>query len=187
MEDNKAFPVLETERLLLREFTSDDVEWYLGHFSTPEIIHGSGFPAPEDIKAAKGEFETYILGPWRESTGLRWGITLKADGGLIGSCGFYKWERDPHRKAEIGYDLAPEYWGRGIMREALQAIIRYGFEEMNLNRVTLLAISYNERSLRLAERLGFVKEGVMRESAYFDGGFIDDVLYSLLRRDWSGE
>jgi ribosomal-protein-alanine N-acetyltransferase len=187
MEEERTFPTLETERLVLRELTSDDVEWYRNHFSTPEIVHGSGYPAPADIDAAKEEFEMYILGPWKEGTGLRWGITLKDDGSLIGSCGFYKWESDPHRKAEIGYDLHPTYWGKGIMREALQAIIRYGFEEMNLNRITLLVISYNDRSIRLAERLGFVKEGVMRESAYFDGKFIDDVLYSLLRADRRGE
>jgi ribosomal-protein-alanine N-acetyltransferase len=177
MEEERTFPTLETERLVLRELTSDDVEWYRNHFSTPEIVHGSGYPAPADIDAAKEEFEMYILGPWKEGTGLRWGITLKDDGSLIGSCGFYKWESDPHRKAEIGYDLHPTYWGKGIMREALQAIIRY----------TLLVISYNDRSIRLAERLGFVKEGVMRESAYFDGKFIDDVLYSLLRADRRGE
>ena len=129
----------------------------------------------------------YILGPWKEDTGLRWGITLKDDGSIVGSCGFYKWEKDPHRKAEMGYDLAPAYWGRGIMREALQAIIQYGFDEMNLNRITVLVISYNDRSLRLVDRLGFVKEGVMRESAYFDGRFIDDVLLSLLKRDWRSQ
>ena len=185
MNDEKKFPVIETGRLLLRELTSDDIEWYMSHFSTPEIVHGSGYPGPETIKAAKEEFEMYILGPWKEGTGLRWGITLKDDGSLIGSCGFYKWENEPHRKAEMGYDLAPAYWGRGIMREALQAIIRYGFEEMNLNRITVLVISYNDRSLRLVNRLGFVKEGVMRESAFFDGEFIDDVLLSLLRSDWT--
>ena len=184
MEASKTFPKIETERLVLRELTSADVEWYLEHFSKPEIAHGSGYPPPADLEAAKEEFDMYILGPWKEGSGLRWGITLKDSNELIGSCGFYKWEKDPHRKAEIGYDLSPAHWGEGIMREALQAIIRYGFEKMDLNRITLLVISYNDRSIRLAERLGFVKEGVMRESAFFDGRFIDDVLYSLLRSDW---
>ena len=187
MQNDRRFPTIETERLLLRELTSDDVEWYMSHFSTPEIVNGSGYPGPEDIEAAKEEFEMYILGPWKEDTGLRWGIALKDDDSLVGSCGFYKWEKDPHRKAEMGYDLAPAYWGRGIMREALQAIIQYGFDEMNLNRITVLVISYNDRSLRLVDRLGFVKEGVMRESAYFDGRFIDDVLLSLLKRDWKSQ
>lgn len=187
MNEDREFPTIATERLLLREFTPDDIGWYLEHFSTPEIVHGSAYPAPKDLEAAKEEFEMYILGPWRDGTGLRWGMTLKDESRLIGSCGFYKWEKDPHRKAEIGYDLAPAHWGEGVMSEALQAIIRYGFEEMDLNRITLLALSYNERSIKLAERLGFVKEGVLRENTFFNGEFVDDVLYSLLRADWRGE
>ena len=184
MVGERRFPRLTTDRLVLREMTLDDVEWYLEHFSTPEVVEGSGFPAPVDIEAAKEELEQYILKPWSEGTGLRWGIELKDEPKLIGSAGFYKWEADPHRKAEIGYDLNPVHWGKGIMREALEAIIDYGFVEMNLNRISLLVISSNERSLRLAHRLGFVQECVMRENAFFNGRFIDDVMFSLLRSEW---
>lgn len=184
MDAERRFPQLATDRLTLRELTLDDVDWYQRHFSTQEIVTGSGFPPPESKDAAKEEFELYILGPWKQKTGLRWGIELKDDPGLIGSVGFYKWEDDPHRKAEIGYDLDPAHWGKGIMREALEAVIDYGFDKMNLNRITLLVISYNERSLRLVRRLGFVQEGIMRESASVDGRFIDDVLFSLLRSEW---
>lgn len=184
MDDDSDFPELTTDRLRLREMTLDDVDWCLRHFSTPEVVDGIGFPAPRDIGAAREEFELYILRPWREKTGVYWGIEPKDDPGLIGSAGFFKWKPVPHRKAEIEYDLSPLHWGKGIMREALEAVIDYGFEEMNLNRITLRVISSNERSLGLAQRLGFVEEGVMRESAFFDGRFIDDVMFSLLRSEW---
>jgi len=180
----RKFPQLTTERLVLRELTMDDVDWYKSHFSISEIVTGSGFAAPADGDAAREEFERYILGPWNQGTGLRWGITLKKDSRVIGSAGFYKWENEPHRKAEMGYDLNPTHWGKGIMTEALGAIISYGFDEMNLNRITIFVISENERSVKLARRLGFVKEGVIRESEFFDGRFIDDVMFSILKSDW---
>ena len=183
MDDDSNFPELTTDRLRLREMTLDDVDWCLKHFSKPEIVEGIGFPAPKDKGSAREEFELYILRPWREKTGVYWGIELKDGPGLIGSAGFYKWNQ-AHRKAEIEYDLDPAHWGKGIMREALEAIIEYGFVEMDLNRITLLVISSNERSLRLVRRLGFLQEGVMRESAFFDGRFIDDVLFSLLKSEW---
>jgi ribosomal-protein-alanine N-acetyltransferase len=103
---------------------------------------------------------------------------------LVGICGYYDWAHDAMR-AEIGYDLDPVYWGKGIMTEALTAVIKYGLEAMNLNRVQALIDSHNERSMRLVERLGFKKEGVLRQRSIFEGEFRDDVCFSLLKRDWN--
>ena len=184
MKNPDAFPELTTERLLLREITEGDLDWYFHHFRMPEIAETTGFDGPADLDAAREELERYILAPFRESTGLRWGITLKGSDELIGSCGFYKWEHDPHRRAEIGYDLHPAYWRQGIMTEALTAIIEYGFDRMDLNRITLLAFSFNKPSVALAEALGFVREGVLRENSYHRGEFRDDEYFALLRSDW---
>lgn len=178
------FPTLETDRLLLRRMTLDDLGFYLMHFSTPEIIQGSGFPAPADLDAAREELVTYCIKPFEENTGIRWGIELRGREGLIGTCGLHKWVKESGYRAEVGYDLQPGHWGTGIMKEALTAAIRYAFGTMALNRIELLCFRDNERSRRLAEGLGFRLEGVLREHAFFEGRFIDDLQFALLKQDW---
>jgi ribosomal-protein-alanine N-acetyltransferase len=179
------FPVIETRRLILREITLDDLDWYFTHFSIPEIVEGTAFPAPETREAAQKEMERYILNLFREEKGFRWGITLKGSKKLIGSCGFYGWDKDKARSAEAGYDLEPAHWGKGIMTEALRAITEFGFEKLNLNRIQVMIPTHNQRSMRLVQRLGFSKEGVLRERSAFRGQPVDDVCFSLLRREWN--
>lgn len=182
-EGDSGFPVLETERLVLREFTEADAPWYLSHFSKEEIVESTGQDGPADLDAAKGEMEEYIFGLRRDGKGLRWGITLKDHPELIGSAGLYKWDKE-NRRAEIGYDLDPKFWGKGIMTEALTEIISYGFGTMDLNRITLLAFTHNERSVGLAKKLGFKQEGLFRMNTIFHGEFLDDLLFALLRDEW---
>jgi len=178
------FPTRETDRLLLRRMALDDLGFYHMHFSTPEIVQGSGFPAPADLDAAREELVAYCIRPFEENTGIRWGIELRGREGLIGTCGLHKWVKEAGYRAEIGYDLQPEHWGKGIMKEALNAAIRYAFGTMGLNRIELLCIRENERSRRLAEGLGFRLEGVLHEHAFFEGRFIDDLQFALLKQDW---
>ncbi len=185
LEKFKEFPRIETERLVLREIRMDDAEWYLRHFSAREIVTGQGFPAPRDLEEAKQEMMTYFVDLFKERNGFRWGIELESSPGLVGSCGYYKWQKPDGLQAELGYDLDPRFWGRGIMTEALSAIIDFGFQKMGLNRIEILIMKHNARSIKLAEKLGFVKEGVLREHGFDENkNIVDDVLYSLLRRDW---
>jgi ribosomal-protein-alanine N-acetyltransferase len=181
----RKFPDLETNRLVLREVTIADTEWYLEHFSRKEIVQGQGFPAPKGMKEARKELQLYFVDLFRKGNGFRWGIERKGEQGLIGSCGYYKWLKPEGRQAEIGYDLDRPYWGQGIMTEALTAIIDFGFRKMDLNRIELLVMPRNERSKGLARKLGFKKEGILREHG-FDEKMrpTDDVMFSLLRRDW---
>lgn len=179
------FPKLESERLILREMTYDDLDFYYRHFSIKEIVEGSGFPAPKTLEDAKHELDMFIIDLFKEGKGFRWGIALKGRKELIGTCGFYNLVADS-RKATIGYDLNPAYWGRGIMREALNEIIRFGFEELRLNRIQCTILPENARSTRVVTGLGFTREGVLRENAIFEGRFQDDVVFSLLRREWTG-
>ena len=85
-----------------------------------------------------------------------------------------------HYRSEIGYALNPLFQGKGIMQEAMQAIIQYGFEIMKLHSVEANVNPANEASMRLLEKNGFVKEAYFRENYYFDGKFLDSVIYSLL-------
>lgn len=177
------FPELNTERLELCEITREHVEWYLRHFSIPEIVVGQGFPPPKDLAAAKEELELYITGMFEKSLGYRWGIRLKGERDFIGSIGFYNWDKE-HDKAKMGYDLRPEFWGKGIMREALGRTVRFGFEDMGLNRIEISVLATNPRSMALASKLGFVKEGVLRDFSKIDGVYIDEHTFSMLGKDW---
>lgn len=183
-----SFPELRTRRLLLREITLDDVEWYLRHFSTPEIIEGQGFAGPDGFEGAERELKRYFIELFARREGFRWGLQLKGKEGLIGSAGFHKWfPQVPHR-AELGYDLDPDFWGQGLMTEALSAIIGFGFRRMRLKRIELLTGPHNRNSMRLVRRLGFKKEGLLREHGLDENGKPqDDIMFSLLKDEWHPE
>jgi len=124
---------------------------------------------------------------WRTmpNPGVRWGITLADTGALIGTCGLFAWNRDWH-KCAIGYELAPAARGQGYMREALGAAITWGWSAMDLNRIEAQIHPDNAPSIALAERLGFQREGLLREVAYWGGSFKDLAQYGLLKREFSG-
>jgi len=184
IEEFGEFPQLETDRLILREMTLDDVEFYFHHFNNEKVIEGSCFPGPKSLEAAKEELERYCIKPFKENRGIRWGIIRKGRKELIGTCGYYDWNKTA-RRAEIGYDLDPAYWGQGIMTEALRAVLKHGFEKMELNRIQAIIDSKNTRSMKLVHRLDFKKEGVLRQNSYFNGQFLDDVCFSLLKKEWT--
>jgi ribosomal-protein-alanine N-acetyltransferase len=141
----------------------DDAPWYLAHFSRPEIVHGSGFPAPADLDAARDELRRFVLDLVAAGTGMRWGIVERGGAELVGSIGYYRLVDGPPRQAEVGYDLVPERWGRGIMTEALQAMVTYCTQVLGVERLEALVLLDNDRSARLLERAGFRREGVLRE------------------------
>ena len=190
-----AFPVLTTERLILREITWDDLPWYVRHFSLPEIVEGQGFPAPADEQEARTDFERRVIAPFAERDGMRWGLCLRTDAGqpdgraaarlpLIGSATVFDVDAKVG-SCEVGYDLDPAYWRRGLMLEAATAVLEFAFTVMGLNRIQAVSLPYNAASRGLLERLGFREEGVMREHSLDErGALVDDVLYSLLAREW---
>jgi ribosomal-protein-alanine N-acetyltransferase len=112
----------------------------------------------------------------------RWVIVQKADGAPIGTCGFHKWDKS-HRRAEIGYDLSPDFWGKGFMTEALREVIRHGLSSMKLNRIEAMIYPENTRSLAVAQRLGFKQEGILRDYSRQGDRYFDHSLYSLLASD----
>ncbi len=140
------------------------------------------------MKAAREQVREYMVDQYRKRRGFRWIITLKGDVRPIGTLGFYKWSPSAGYQAEMGYDLAKEHWGKGIMTEAMTAVIDFGFERMGLNRIEVYVMPRNKRSVRMIRRLGFKREGLIRQR-YFDefGNFTDDILFSMLRRDWDGK
>lgn len=181
------FPVIRTERLVLRQPTMKDAEWYFEYFSRPEIVWGGGEPGPRNMRAAREEFREYLTDLYRKRRGFRWIMTLKGEGRPIGTLGFYKWAPSASYQAEMGYDLDREHWGKGMMTEAMRAVICFGFERMGLNRIEVYIMPRNKRSIRMIRNLGFKREGLLRQRYYDEfGNFTDDFLFSMLRSDWEG-
>jgi len=178
------FPQLQTERLILRRMTLDDLGFYFRHFSDPDIARLTAFEPPRDLKAAEEELRMFCIDNFQQGTGIRWGIEGKGEHKLIGTCGYHQWAKGDFR-ARIGYDLGAPYRRQGLMTEALRAMIRYGFEAMRLNRIEVLTSPQNIASIRLLRKLGFTREGVLREYTHFRGSFEDDSCLALLRSEWS--
>ena len=176
------FPVLETPRLVLRQIVDADAEALFRISSDPEVMRYYGRAPEQSIDETMQRIEK-ITASIREFTSIRWALTLRESGELIGGAGFWRWNKQ-HFLAEIGYELLPAHWGRGLMTEALRPIFRFGFEAMELHRVEANIHPANRASARVLERLGFVQEGLLREAFCQDGLFTDNAVYGLLQRDF---
>ena len=177
-----AFPLLETDRLWLREITDGDASGLFALYSDPRVVEYYDIePFTEESQAAvlvRGLADKY-----HDGVGIRWGISLKsAPATLIGTCS-YTWNPD-NASALLGYDLLSERWGQGIMREAVYAALRYGFEVRSLNRIQAMTSLDNVASIRLLRGLGFTEEGVLRQLGFWKGEFHDMRCFSLLWREW---
>ncbi|WP_139364865.1 GNAT family N-acetyltransferase [Sutcliffiella halmapala] len=176
------FPILETERLILRQVKAVDAGSLLTYLSDPDVMKHVGLLPFESIEDALGEISWYDS-IYKEKTGIRWGITLKDEGEVIGSCGFLKMASQ-HFRAEIGTELSKEYWGQGIASEALEAVIQYGFNSLDLQRIEGLIEPANLSSQKLFEKHGFLREGLLRKYEFTCGKFDDLYLYSLLKEEF---
>lgn len=180
--DMDTFPVIETKRLALRKVTKDDANSILKYLSDFEVMKYYGLEPFKTINDALDEIS------WHQSiqnnkTGIRWGITLKGQGDVIGSCGFHNLVSQ-HFRTEIGFELSKERWGQGIASEAIEAIVRYGFENMKLQRIEALIEPTNSSSQKLVEKHGFIREGLLRNYELTGSKFDDLYMYSLLKQDF---
>lgn len=105
-------------------------------------------------------------------------FSIDVDGEVVGGIGLVPGEDIERRTAEVGYWLGPEYWGRGIATAALERVCRYGFEELGLLRIFATPIAWNPASLRVLEKAGFQREGIMRNACVKDGKVADMILYA---------
>jgi [ribosomal protein S5]-alanine N-acetyltransferase len=173
------FPPIQTERLTLRPFQADDLDFTFQHFSDPQVAQYLLDEPPITDRSQAQEIVRFYLDSAGKSYN-RWAIISKADGQRIGTCGFHKWNKN-HQRAEVGYDLSPMAWGHGYMQEALHAAIQFGFAQMKLHRIEALVHPENVRSLHLLNKLGFKQEGTLRDYFYLDGKFYNHMILSLLK------
>ena len=180
-----AFPVLETERLVLRAMTADDSAAIYRIMSDTRVTRYFG-RAPMADPAEAVERIAGIQAAFADQSGVRWAITPRQGGAMIGSGGFWRIDKR-HFRAEIGYELDPQHWGQGLIPEALQAMLGFGFTKMGLHSIEANIDPANVGSRRVLEKLGFVQEGYFRENywVYDEDRFSDTAAFSLLASDWA--
>jgi RimJ/RimL family protein N-acetyltransferase len=174
------FPRLETERLVLREATLADAEAVFVVLSDEEVCRYTDVSTHTSLAQSIQVIENRAA-RFAGGRGIRWGIALKEDDILIGSCG-YIWNLQQFR-AEIGCELGRSHWGRGIMTEALTAALAFGFGTAGLHRIEAQVMPANVASVRLLTGLGFREEGLLRQRGYCKGEFHDVLMFSLLKTD----
>ena len=180
------FPILETERLMLDQLTKRDRREIYAIFSDPRVVENYDVELFKDIAEADNLVD-YFDARFTSGTGIRWAIRSKQTKKVIGSAGFTTWNEYDH-SAMLGYDLAFAFWHQGYASEMLKGLLDYAFSDafpFYLNRIEALILPHNAPSIKLVKKWGFVYEGEMRDKCFWNGGFHNMALYSLLRKDYT--
>lgn len=172
------FPDLATDRLALRQLRVSDAVEMLYLRSHPELMRYIPRPLSRTVEEAAELIERY-QGYLDRHEGINWAITEKGKDVLIGAVGFVHFEPENHR-GEVGYLLHDAFHGKGIMTEALQAVLHYGFHTLKLHSVGAVIDPENTASEKVLQKLGFAKEAHFRESGRYEGRWLDSYVYSLL-------
>lgn len=172
------FPILETERLTLRRVLPSDVKEMFELRSNPETMKYIPRPLLTNHEEALAHIQM-MEDKIETNEGINWAITIKGDDKMLGVIGHYRIKPE-HYRAEVGYMILPEYHGKGITTEAVQCVVDYGFNTMQLHSIEGVIDPENEASQRVLQKCGFVKEAHFKENEFYDGKFIDAVVYSKL-------
>ena len=179
------FITIETRRLILKGLSPDDIKYIFENLTKSEIKKILGHRSEEDYRKEeikqKNGYSSY------NRSFILFLLTDKESNNIIGRCGLHNWNKE-HKRAEIGYIMEDEnYKGKGLMSEAINAIMDYGFNKMNLNRIEALVGIENVQSLRLMEKYNFIREGVLRQHRCIDNRFEDSILFSRLLSEYTSE
>jgi [ribosomal protein S5]-alanine N-acetyltransferase len=178
----KDFPTIDAQRIRLRSIEESDLEQLFAVFSDPQVMRYWSTAPLRNLDEAL-ELLKEIQASNRQGTILKWGVALKPSDRLIGTITLFHMDQSNGR-AEIGYAQARAYWGNGYINEALQALLKYSFEELKLRRLEADVDPRNIPSIKTLERLGFQKEGFLRERWDVNGEIQDALFYGLLKRHW---
>jgi RimJ/RimL family protein N-acetyltransferase len=180
-----ATPTLHTARLRLRPFTATDADaLYALHSDAHVLRYWDSPPWTEQARAERFIADCRQLA--EDGTGARLAMDRGSDGSFLGWCSLTRWNPD-YRSATLGYCLAEAAWGHGYATEAARAVLQWAFGALDLNRVQAEADTRNAASARVLEKLGFVREGTLREDCVVNGEVSDSWVYGLLRREWEPE
>jgi ribosomal-protein-alanine N-acetyltransferase len=175
--------IINTDRLLLREFVEDDWPAVLAYQSDPRYLRY--YPWTRRTATDIREFVQGFIEQQRQEPRYKYQlvIALRADGRLIGNCGIRQ-DTPESWEADLGYELAPAHWGRGYATEAARALLRFGFEELRLHRVRAYCLAENVASARVLQKIGMRCEGRLSQNEWFKSRWWNTLLFSILEREW---
>ncbi|MGN0779475.1 MAG: GNAT family N-acetyltransferase [Aristaeellaceae bacterium] len=176
-------PVLTTARLTLRPMSMRDAADIYAYSRDPEVARHVLWDAHRSLNESKA-YLRFIIRQYKEGTPSSYGIVLNDTGHLVGTIGFM-WYSQENSTVEVGYSLARALWGRGLMTEALAAVLSMAFRELGVHRVEAQHETDNPASGRVMQKCGMRREGTLRGRIFNKGRFVDVDLYAILREDWS--
>jgi ribosomal-protein-alanine N-acetyltransferase len=169
------FPILESERVILRQFVASDLENVFKGLSHPDIIKYYGISF-DSLEATKEQME-WFADLEKNETGIWWAVCSKIDGTFLGAGGLNDLSKE-NKKAEIGFWLLPESWGKGYMTETMPLIFNYAFDNIGLHRIEGFVETKNTNCKKALAKLKFNLEGTMKDCVVKDGKFISLDIYS---------
>ncbi len=175
------FPIITLDEITLRKIsTEEDHKDFFNYIIVPEVAHYlSSDDIPTDLDSAR-----YELGYWAKLFDYRhsfyWAIIAEGSNKIIGTCGFNNWNKG-QRRCEISYDLDYKYWGQGIMTKAIAAIVDFAFNAMEVERVQATVALDNIPSIRVLEKVGFIKESLLKSYGVLQGEVRDFYMYAKLK------
>ena len=175
-------PDLETERLLLRKMCLYDAEDMFLYASDPELTRYVSWETHRSLEDSKSFLKFATEGYERGDFGS-WGIVMKESGAFVGTCGLDVEYEPDHRRAELGYVISRDYWERGLMTEAVKAVVHFGFEELSLNRIQARYVAENRASARVMEKAGMTYESTLRQHEFLKKEYQDVEIYSVLWKE----
>jgi [ribosomal protein S5]-alanine N-acetyltransferase len=175
-------PKLETARLVLRPFETRDVEDVFAYASDAEVSRYVLWDR-HTTRADSQRFLEWVLGQYARGELPSWGIMDKTSGRVVGSIG-YGWPEPAHARAEVGYVLARSHWGRGLMSEAVRAVLGHAFGTLHLHKVVAHCHVLNVGSRRVLEKVGLRHEGRLYEHLFVKGSYWDIDVLGVLDREW---
>jgi RimJ/RimL family protein N-acetyltransferase len=174
-------PTIDLDGARLRPLRPADAEALYAYLRDPAVTELTSYPAIT-LPMVQAMIDR-CQSRWAAGELSKWGVVLPHDDRLVGTCGFNEWS-PVHRWAELAFDLAQAHWGKGLMRQAVAAVLQWTFQQDQIDRVHAYVRTDNARSQRLLERSGFVREGCLRSYRVCRGQPHDFYIYALLRCDW---
>ena len=176
------FPELQTDRLRLVQIEEKHTDSYFEIMSKDKVTKYYGMESLKNLEDATKIIDSFER-TYKSNRGIRWGIVLKETGEFIGTAGLNNLSV-PGKKAEIGYELHPLHWNKGLTAEAVKEVLNYSFTELGLFRMGAVTYPQNTSSIQLLNRLGFIEEGLLRGYLYQADQSHDALIFSLLRTEW---
>lgn len=175
------FPILHTDRLDLIEIKQEHLRDIFKLFSDSKVTQFYNVVTLSKEEEAQ-KFIDWFHNRFADKAAIRWGISLKGHNSIIGTIGFNNFTK--RHRANLGYDLQADFWNKGYVTEALKIVIDFGFKELDLNRIEAEVMQGNIASERVLTKLGFTREGILRQWMYWNDKHYDMTMFSFLKADF---